>query len=102
MRRLIAVTLLLLCVVPLAAFERQSNAEYRARRQRLAAQLDKGVLVLFANTEAEGQNSTNGFRQEDDFYYLTGWHEPGAALVVAAAEGERPYTEILFLPAHNP
>ena len=102
MRRLVAVTVLLLSALHLLAFERQSNAEYRARREKLAAQLGKGVLVLFASTESEGQNATNGFRQDDDFYYLTGWREPGAALVIAPADGQRPYTEILFLPAHNP
>lgn len=102
MRRLMTVTICLLSALPLLAFERQSNADYRARRERLAAQLGKGVLVLFANTESEGQNATNGFRQDDDFYYLTGWREPGAAVVIAAAEGQRPYAEVLFLPAHNP
>jgi Xaa-Pro aminopeptidase len=69
--------------------------DYHARRERLAGKLGKGVLVLFAGTEEEGQNATRGFRQNEDFYYLTGWSEPGAAVVVAAG------TEILFLPAHN-
>lgn len=68
---------------------------YHARRERLASKLGKGTLVLFASTEEEGQNATRGFRQDENFYYLTGWNEPGAALVVAAG------TEILFLPAHN-
>jgi len=102
MRRFLAVTVLLLSAFAALAFERQPNADYRARRDRLAAQLGKGVLVLFASTESEGQNATNGFRQDDDFYYLTGWREPGAALVIAPADGARPYTEVLFLPAHNP
>src|SRR6185436_8150451 len=102
MRRFLAVTVLLLSAFAALAFDRQPNADYRARRDRLAAQLGKGVLVLFASTESEGQNATNGFRQDDDFYYLTGWREPGAALVIAAADGARPYTEVLFLPAHNP
>jgi len=97
MRRKLFVTLLLLLATAVSAFERQPNADYRARRQRLAAQLGNGVLVLFAPTEAEGQNATSGFRQNEDFYYLTGWREPGAALLVAP----KPYTEILFLPAHN-
>ncbi len=69
--------------------------DYHARRERLASKLGKGTLVLFASTEEEGQNATRGFRQNENFYYLTGWNEPGAALVVAAG------TEILFLPAHN-
>ncbi|MCU1228101.1 MAG: aminopeptidase [Acidobacteria bacterium] len=96
MRRIVIV-LLLLAATPLFAFDRQSNADYRSRRERLAAKLGKGTLVLFASTESEGPNALHGFRQNDDFFYLTGWREPGAALVVAA----NPYREILFLPAHN-
>jgi len=89
------------------ANDRQPNADYRARRQKLAAMTNGGVVLLFAATEAEGPNAIYGFRQDNDFYYLTGWSEPGAALLIApaaAAAGEnkaRPYTEILFLPAHN-
>lgn len=98
MRRFLCATILFLAAVSASAFERQANADYRARREHLAAQLGSGVLVLFASTEAEGQNSTNGFRQDEDFYYLTGWREPGAALLIAP----KPYAEILFLPAHNP
>ncbi|HKO56485.1 MAG TPA: Xaa-Pro aminopeptidase [Thermoanaerobaculia bacterium] len=97
MRRLLFVTFLLLVTLPGFAFERQANADYRARREHLASQLGNGVLVLFANTESEGQNATNGFRQDEDFYYLTGWREPGAALLIAP----KPYAEVLFLPAHN-
>lgn len=89
------------------ALERQPNADYRARREHLAAQLKGGVLILFAGTEGPGQNAVYGFRQDDNFYYLTGWSEPGAALVIASpaeAKGDRParsYAEVLYLPAHN-
>jgi len=87
---------------PLIAFERQPNADYRVRRERFAAKLDaQSVALLFANSEAEGQNALGAFRQNDDFYYLTGWNEPGAAVLIAPANDKRPYTEILFLPAHN-
>ena len=79
------------------AFERQANADYRARREHLAAKLGDGPALVFAGTEAEGQNALHGFRQDDDFYYLTGLREPGAALLVSG----KPYREILFLPAHN-
>lgn len=77
--------------------ERQSNAEYHARRVALAKAMDGGALVLFAPTEAEGPNNLYGFRQEDNFYYLTGWSEPGAAVLINA----NPYVEILFLAEHN-
>jgi len=82
-----------------AATQRQNNSDYRARRQALATAMssDRGTLVLFAPLEPEGQNDLYGFRQEDNFYYITGWAEPGAAIVITSS----PYSEILFLPEHN-
>ena len=106
MIRRIVVVLLLLAACGYAA-ERQPNADYRARRQRLAKEMKGGVLVLFAPTEPSAGNAVNGFRQDDNFYYLTGWSEPGAALVIASeaeAKDEHParaYSEVLYLPAHN-
>jgi len=87
--------------LPLFAFERQPNADYHARRQHLAAKLNGGVFIAFAATEGEGPNNLHGFHQDEDFYYLTGWREPGAALLVAPGTADRPYMEELFLPAHN-
>ena len=84
-----------------SAMERQANADYRQRRVELARLMQGGTLVLFAPTEAEGPNNLYGFRQNDDFYYLTGWSEPGAAVLISPESGSNPYTEILFLPAHN-
>jgi Xaa-Pro aminopeptidase len=96
-----------LCCSPLFALDRQAGGDYRARRVALSTKLNGGVAVLFAATESEGPNAIYGFRQDNDFFYLTGWAEPGAAVVIApavAATGNspaRPYTEALFLPAHN-
>jgi Xaa-Pro aminopeptidase len=93
--------MLLLAVfsIACAATERQSNADYRARRLALAKAManDNGALILFAPVEPEGQNDLYGFRQEDNFYYLTGWPEPGAAILITS----NPYREVLFLPEHN-
>lgn len=92
---------------PCLALDRQPNADYRARRLALAQKLSGGVAIIFAGTEAEGPNAVYGFRQDNNFYYLSGWAEPGAALAivseVAAKDNSpsRPYTEILFLPVHN-
>src|SRR5246500_4198564 len=90
---------LLILIVCLCAnaTERQSNADYRARRMALAKLMEGGTLVLFAPTEAEGPNNLYGFRQDDNFFYLTGWLEPGAAVLINA----NPYVEILFLAEHN-
>jgi Xaa-Pro aminopeptidase len=88
------------------ALDRQPNSDYHARREALAKKVG-GVVVLFAPMESEGPNDLYGFRQDDNFYYLSGITEPGAALLIApaaeAASGKaaRSYTEILFLPPRN-
>jgi Xaa-Pro aminopeptidase len=89
----------------LLALERQPNAIYQARREALARELHSGVAVLFGNYEPALEYQD--FRQDEDFYYLTGWNEPGAAFIVAdavpARAGKRalPYREILLLPERN-
>src|SRR5216683_545371 len=90
-----------------SALDRQPSSDYRARRAKLAAKLDGGAALVFAPPEAEGPNAIYGYRPDDNFYYLTGWPEPGAALlVVSSREAKdnspaRPYGEILFLPSRN-
>jgi Xaa-Pro aminopeptidase len=87
--------------------ERQANSDYRARREALASRLNGGVALLFAPNESEGPNDLYGYRPDDNFYYLTGWSEPGAAVLIAAATEAkekspgRAYSEILFLPSRN-
>ncbi len=87
--------------------ERQPNSAYRARREKLAAKTDGGAVLLFAGMESEGPNDLYGFRQDNNFYYLTGWSQPGAALlIVAPAKAKdgspaRAYREIFFLPEHS-
>ena len=66
--------------------------EFRSRRGALRKSLD-GVMVLFG--QREGLDVVFHFRQEPNFYYLTGWTEPGAILLVTPAE------ETLFLPHHD-
>lgn len=91
------------------ALERQPASDYRARRVALGTELHGGVAILFAAEQSEVD--FDPYRQDSDFYYLTGWNEPGAALLIVgpAHEPERPgiparsreYREILFLPARN-
>src|SRR5579871_1707498 len=88
--------LLLLVSITAVAIERQPSSDYHARREALAKKANAAVLV-FAGTEAAGQNDLYGFRQDNNFFYLTGWTEPGAAILINA----NPYTEILFLAEHN-
>ncbi len=106
MRKRLPCFLALLIVCSYAnALDRQPNADYHARREALAKKVPS-VVVLFAPLEAN--DAEYGFRQEDNFYYLSGVTVPGAALLVApavAAENDSPsreYTEILFLPPRSP
>ncbi len=95
--------LVLSCVaafVPLAnSLERQPSSAYHARRAALGERLQGGLAVLFAAPEP--LLDFMPYRQDSDFYYLTGWNEPGAALMVVGAHGAQGYKEILFLPTRN-
>ena len=86
------------------ALDRQPNADFRARRQSLASKANGGAVLLFASNEAEGPNDLYGYRPDDNFFYLSGWSEPGAALLIVGGTSadDHSYTEILFLPNHNP
>ena len=115
MKRLI-VSLLLLAVSAFS-LDRQPNADYRARREALAKKAQNGLILVCANTEETAGNAVTGFRQADDFYYLTGLVDPGAAVLIVPAldpndkqfaevpadrrPQPRPYSEVLLLPEHS-
>ncbi len=86
------------------ALDRQPNADYHARREALARKTS-GMVVLLA--PLEGMDAVYEFRQENNFYYLSGEIVPGAALLIAPEmpagrdAAARAYTEILFLPPRN-
>jgi len=104
----------LLVTLPAIALEREPFSDYAERRVALGAELKGGVAILFAADEPSAEYQS--FRQDEDFYYLTGWNEPGAALVVIGASEPvqagsvavagvaaetHGYREILFLPSRN-
>jgi len=105
---LFALASVVLSSFSLSALERQDAGVYHGRRVALSEKTSGGVVVLFAPVERSDE--IFGFHQESDFYYLTGWIEPGAAMLIAPAletkpetreTGARSYTEILFLPSRN-
>ena len=106
MRRLLFVVLLITQSV--CALDRQPNADYRVRRVALSGKTQGNLVLLFSPPESEGPNDLFTYRQENNFFYLSGWAEPGAALLIAPAveakdnSPARAYTEILFLPSRNP
>ncbi len=104
MRKLFVCFCLLMFCSAGYALDRQPLADYHVRREALAKKAG-GVVVLLAPLEP--MDSVYEFRQENNFYYLSGVTVPGAGLLIAAAadaQGDTParaYTEILFLPPRN-
>lgn len=98
------ITLFALQVMPAAV-----SPEFASRREKMRKSMPDGVMVLFGARESEDLHE--GFYQETNFYYLTGWEEPGAILVLTPeVEKDEPGMEqrakmpreILFLPQRTP
>ncbi|MBL8239958.1 MAG: aminopeptidase P family protein [Bryobacterales bacterium] len=88
---------LALLSVPAFAADPIQPDEYRQRRANVREKLakEKAVLVLYGASEDERGDLRSRFFQEANFYYLTGWTEPGARLLLTATD------EFLFLPPRN-
>lgn len=69
-------------------------AEFAARRQVLAKALGTGTVVLFGRTEPQAGIR---FRQDNDFFYLTGNEDLNAATVMNVATG----AATLYLPPQS-
>ena len=103
--RAMVAALLLACVAPLLqAWEREPLSVFAERRAKLAAAVNAPV-VLFGYTGHEEANPSYVFLQEENFYYLTGHNEEGAALLLvpdaAAQNGWSGPREILYLPPRD-
>src|ERR1700681_3982319 len=105
-RALLAVVARLLAVVapPLPPRERDPNSVFAEPRARLGAQRN-GPVLLFGYSGKENSSPSYVFNQEENFYYLTGHNEEGAALLLvpagASEKGWKGPAEILFLPPRD-
>ena len=73
-------------------------AVYQARRTRLMAELGDCVAVISSQGVVEG--ITEDFRQDADFFWLTGINEPDAHLVLQPKSAYRKV--VLFLKSRDP
>src|SRR5260370_14159668 len=99
------VLLLLVFVAPAAfAWEREPNSVFDERRAKLISAVG-APIVVFGYTGQEEANPSYVFMQEENFYYLTGHNEEGAALLLlpesAAQKGWTGPREILYLPPRD-
>jgi Xaa-Pro aminopeptidase len=110
MRCRLTLFVLLMSVQVVYAIDSVPKAEYRERRVKLAAELHGGAAVIFAAHEPPMEYQD--YRQDEDFFYLTGSTEPGGALILigdgpatttrlGTAVPAHSYREILFLPMRN-
>jgi len=94
------------------AWEREPSSVFAERRAKLIAAVG-APIVLFGYTGHEEANPSYVFMQEENFYYLTGHNEEGAALLLlpeSAAQKGLPAgqagwsgpREILYLPPRDP
>ena len=89
------ILLVVALAIPTRGIEKEPAAEYASRRARIAERIKGSVLILYGAEDSELVK----FKQEDNFYYLTGFNEPDAVLLIDAT-GERP-DENLFIPPRN-
>ena len=102
--RLLAVLLLLILLHGASrGLEREPLEVYHQRRRAVSEAHPDGLILLLGYGRQEAQAVRSPFRQENNFYYLTGWNEPGAALLLIPAQGGGDaYRELLFLPPDDP
>jgi len=94
-------------ILPALAWEREPLSVFHERRARLVRETGgDGVIVLFGYKDSDMAASVTTFHQNENFYYLTGWNEPNAVMLLIP-KGPKPGTgselekEILFIPARN-
>lgn len=74
-------------------------AIYRARRERMIAEMGEGVMVIATAPEVPRNRDTHyPYRHDSYFYWLTGFAEPEAVVVLIAGKAPR---HILFCREKN-
>ena len=104
LRGVFALVLVAILAPMLKAWEREPLSVFAERRAKLAAAVNAPVVV-FGYTGHEEANPSYVFMQEENFYYLTGHNEEGAALLLvpesAAEKGWTGPREIFYLPPRD-
>jgi Xaa-Pro aminopeptidase len=85
---------IILYFLPGHGFAGDDNSFYAARREALMKRISKSVAVLEG---APDPRAYTAFRQDNNFYYLTGVETPNALLLLDSAQNHT----ILFLPPRN-
>lgn len=77
------------------------HTEYKERREQLMAKIGSGTAIFRSAPVAVMHNDVEyAFRQDSDFYYLTGFNEPEAVAVLAPHHEEHRF--VLFVQPKEP
>ena len=78
-----------------------SQTEYRQRREQLMSQIGQGTAIFRSAPVAVMHNDVEyNFRQDSDFFYLTGFNEAEAVAVLAPHHAEHRF--VLFVQPKDP
>ncbi len=83
-----------------ARFFSEMKSEFAARRAALLERLGPGVVVLgAAPVQVRNQTVEQAYRQDSDFFYLTGFDEPESVAVLTNQHPEHRF--VLFVRPHD-
>lgn len=76
--------------------------EYAARRNQIFDNMPSQSIAILpgASEQYRNRDTSYPFRQESNFYYLSGFSEPQSLLILRKTEHEKQF--ILFCQSHNP
>ncbi|MDH4042123.1 MAG: aminopeptidase P N-terminal domain-containing protein, partial [Gammaproteobacteria bacterium] len=79
-----------------------SKSEFARRRKNLMALMEPNSIAIIpsAREQLRSRDTEHPFRQDSDFYYLTGFTEPDAVLVLAP--GRRHGQYVMFCRERDP
>ncbi len=78
-------------------------AAFAARRARLLEQMEAGAVAVLGTAPEVARNADSDYpyRHDSHFFYLTGFPEPEAVVVLVAANGDKPAQALLFCREKN-
>jgi Xaa-Pro aminopeptidase len=75
-------------------------AVFQRRRERFVKKMEDGVALIPSAPEfIRNGDVHHDYRQHSDFFYLTGFEEPGSLLVLSKKNGDRRF--VLFVPKRD-
>ncbi|AQA17523.1 Xaa-Pro aminopeptidase [Halioglobus japonicus] len=79
-----------------------TNSEYRRRRRKLMDLMEPNSIAIIpsARQQLRSRDTEFHFRQDSDFYYLSGFQEPESVLVLIPGREHGEY--VMFCPERDP